>query len=211
MRARRILLPCALALLCAGGSLVGRRGYLEAKAVLARRLIDGAFAARLRDGRPHRPWAWADTYPIAILEADRLNVRRTVLAGASGSSLAFGAGHIDGTAWPNAPGHCVLAGHRDREFEFLRDLRAGDVLRLRTAGGMREYIVDGAAIVDEGDATALQATSGDRLTLVTCYPFGGLFRSSLRYVVTGAAIGKPRRKEITISSSRPHRTTTCLH
>ena len=127
MRARRTLCVVALLLLSAGGGLLGRRVYIEAKALLAHLLIERALAAHLRDGAPHRPWAWADTYPIAVLTIDRLHVRRPVLAGASGTSLAFGAGHIDGTAPPNGPGHTVLAGHRDREFEFLRDLLPGDV------------------------------------------------------------------------------------
>jgi sortase A len=203
MRIRRTVCVVGLLLLSAGGGLVSRRGYLEAKALLARVLIERAFAAHLRDGRPHRPWAWADTYPIAVLEVDRLHVSCPVLAGASGTSLAFGAGHIDGTAPPNAPGHSVLAGHRDREFEFLRDLVPGDVLRLRTAGDAREYLVDGLGVVRGDDASALQPTAEDRLTLVTCYPFGGLLRTPLRYIVTAAARAVRGTEEITDSSSTP--------
>jgi len=203
MRARRTLCVVALLLLSAGGGLLGRRVYIEAKALLAHLLIERALAAHLRDGAPHRPWAWADTYPIAVLTIDRLHVRRPVLAGASGTSLAFGAGHIDGTAPPNAPGHTVLAGHRDREFEFLRDLLPGDVLRLRTAGRAREYLVDGAGVVPGDDGTLLQPSTEDRLTLVTCYPFGGLWRSPLRYIVTAAARGVPVSRAITNSSSPP--------
>jgi sortase A len=203
MPTRRTLGIAALLFLFAGGGLLGRRGYLEAKGLLARALIERAFAAHLRDGAPHRPWAWADTYPIAVLEVDRLHVRCPVLAGASGTSLAFGAGHIDGTAPPNAPGHSVLAGHRDREFRFLRDLAPGDVLRLRTAGAEREYIVDGASVVRGDDSTALQPTTRDRLTLVTCYPFGGLWRSPLRYVVTAAPRADRMPCPITNLSSPP--------
>jgi len=201
MRARRTLCVVALLLLSSGGGLLGRRLYVEGKALLAHLLIERALALHLRDGAPHPPWAWADTYPIAVLTVDRLRVRCPVLAGASGTSLAFGAGHIDGTAPPNAPGHSVLAGHRDREFEFLRDLAPGDVLRLRTPGAVREYLGAGAGVVPRADGTALQPTAGDRLTLVTCYPFGGLWRSPLRYVVTAAARGVPVSQAITNSSS----------
>src|SRR5262249_22164287 len=111
MRPRRALLAGAGLLLAAGGALLGRGLYLEAKGALARILIERALAAHLQDGRPHRPWSWADTTPIAVLELHRLSVRRVVLEGASGTSLAFGVGHIDGTARPNSPGTCVLAGH----------------------------------------------------------------------------------------------------
>ena len=201
MRARSLLLAGAVLLLGAGGALVGQRAYLEAKALLAQRLIERAFAVHLRDGRPHRPWSWADTYPIAVLTLDRLGIRRSVLAGASGTSLAFGVGHIDGTALPNAPGNCVLAGHRDRAFAFLEEVRPGDALRLRAAGSVRDYIVDGTGVVARTDSETIRTTGDDRLTLVTCYPFGGLLRSPWRYVVTASAARPGGSGAITISSS----------
>jgi len=133
-----------------------------------------------------------------------------VLAGASGTSLAFGAGHIDGTAPPNAPGHSVLAGHRDREFEFLRDLAPGDVLRLRTPGAVREYLVDGAGVVPRDDGTALQPTAGDRLTLVTCYPFDAIEPGGpLRFVVTAdfiAGAGNSPPQQVAHAADSPSST-----
>jgi sortase A len=188
MRASRAPLAGALLLLAAGGLLLGHDAYLEAKAFVARRLIARAFAAHLRDGRFHRPWSWSDTAPIALLEVHRLGVRRSVLAGASGTSLAFGLGHIDGTAPPNAPGNCVLAGHRDGEMAFLERVRPGDVVRLRTAGASRDYVVDGIRVVAHTDIAPLRTAGADRVTLVTCYPFGGLLRSPWRYVVTAGRL-----------------------
>lgn len=184
-RAARVL--TGLLLLIPGGLLLGRSGYLEVKAALASLLIDRALESHFEDGRPHRPWSWADTCPIAVLEVERLGVRRVVLRGATGESMAFGAGHVDGTAPPNARGHSVIAGHRDRGFAFLRDLRPGDRLNVRTAGAIRDYIVDDTRIVAATDVAVIAETPEDRLTLLTCYPFGGLLRSRLRFVVTAAA------------------------
>src|SRR5258706_11811255 len=147
MTRRAGLVLAGLLLFVPGGLLLGRCGYLEAKGALASCLIERALQAHLRDGKPHRPWAWADMHPIALLEVGRLGVRRAVLRGATGESLAFGAGHVDGTAWPNARGHSVLAGHRDRGFAFLKDVRRGDRLRLRTAGAVRDYVVDDTRVV----------------------------------------------------------------
>ena len=183
---RAWLLAAGLLLLVPGGLLLGRHGYVEAKAALAQHLIDRALEAHLRDGRPHRPWAWADTCPIAVLEVERLGVRRVVLRGATGESLAFGTGHVDGTALPNARGHTVLAGHRDRGFAFLRDLRPGDRLSVRTAEAVRDYVVDGTRVVAATDVAVIADTPEDRLTLLTCYPFGGLLPSPVRFVVTAA-------------------------
>lgn len=188
MRARGLIAPLALVFLVGGGATLAHHGSIRAKGVLARHLIDRALEAHLRDGRAHRPWPWADVHPIARLEIDRLGVSASVLSGASGASLAFGVGHVDGTARPGRPGHCVLAGHRDRAFAFLRNLEAGDLLRLRTHAGTRHYVVDSAQVVRATETRILQPTPDTRLTLVTCYPFDGLLRSPWRYVVSSGSL-----------------------
>ena len=172
-----------LVLVSAGGGLLAEQAWLTAKARLAQVLIRRAFADHLRDGARHRPWSWADMHPVAQLEVPRLGLSRTVLAGASGSSLAFGPGHIDGTAPPNATGNCALAGHRDGSFAFLNDLRVDDRLILRTRSESVRYEVQELLVTDMRDVDLLQPTEDPRLTLITCYPFHGLIRSDLRYVV----------------------------
>ena len=159
--------------------------------MLAHRLIVQAFAAHLRDGSPHLPWSWADVHPIAELRVPRLDVARYVLTGASGSSLAFGIGHVDGTAPPNGRGNCVLAGHRDTQFAFLKDLRPGDELAVTTHGGTATWEVESLGVVDHRRTDLLEAHTADRLTLMTCHPFGGLMRSSRRYVVWCRPVPRP--------------------
>jgi sortase A len=180
MRAAALVL--AFALLGGGGTLLGQQAWLTCKAALAERLIDRAFEAYLEDGALHRPWSWADTHPIARLEVPRLGVERTILAGASGSSMAFGPGHLDGSAPPNRPGNCVVAGHRDSWFAFLEQLRPGDAVYLETREGRRRYRVVELSVRSMWDAEVLEGTPEHRLTLVTCYPFGGLRGSDRRYV-----------------------------
>jgi sortase A len=184
MRARRLLLLVSLAPLAGGAALLAQQGWLAAKAQVAGMLIERAFVAHLEDKRPHPPWDWADMHPIARLEVPRLGIRRTVLSGCSGSSMAFGPGHIDGSARPNGRGNCALAGHRDSWFAFLERLRPGDEIRLRTADGTRRYRVATLEVRSMRDAAVLEATAGRRLTLITCYPFDGLGRGELRYVIT---------------------------
>jgi sortase A len=98
--------------------------------------------------------------------------------------MAFGPGHIDGTAAPNRAGNCALAGHRDTWFAFLEHLQAGDEIRLHTRDATRRYRVSGLAIRSMYDAGVLDPTMRRSLTLITCYPFSTLGRSELRYVVT---------------------------
>jgi len=184
MTARLHLTAVAAACVILGGLLLGQQAWLAAKARLAGHLIDHAFAAHLVDGKAHPPWSWADTHPVGRLEVPRLGVRRTVLAGASGSSLAFGPGHVDGTAAPNGPGNSVVAGHRDSWFAFLEQLRLGDEVVVTTGDGVRRYRVAKIDVHSMWDPEVAASIGDTRLTLVTCYPFDGLVGSTQRYVVT---------------------------
>ena len=183
MTARLHLTAVAAACVILGGLLLGQQAWLAAKASLAGHLIDQAFAAHLVDGKAHPPWSWADTHPVGQLEVPRLGVRRTVLAGASGSSLAFGPGHVDGTAPPNGPGNSVVAGHRDSWFAFLRDLRGGDEVRLQSRGKTLRYVVSEMQVVSMWEFDASATAAEEQLTLITCYPFDGLTTTERRYVV----------------------------
>jgi len=176
-------LVAVAAVLC-GCGLVAEQAWIAAKAELAELLIDRAFERTLDDGAPHRPWRWADTHPVARLEVPRLSVRRTVLAGASGTSLAFGPGHVDGTAAPNSDGNCVIAGHRDTWFAFLEHLRPGDTVNVRTVDGEQGYRVADRSVRSMWDPRVVEPTTRAQLTLVTCYPFRALTSSDRRYVVT---------------------------
>jgi len=188
VNARRRAVVVAAAVLAAAGTLVvGQEAYLRAKGSLAGWLIGRACDRWLFDGIPRRPWAWADMRPIARLEVPRLGVRQAILEGATGGTLAFGLGHVSGTAAPGERGTCAIAGHRDRWGAFLGDLLPGDEVIVRTFGGISRYRVTSASIVPQDAAEVLAPGSADRLMLVTCYPFGGLLRSRWRYVVTCGA------------------------
>jgi sortase A len=185
-RARSLALISAVCL-AAGAALVGRHLYLEAKAATAAVLIDRVWSARLEDGRVRPPWPWADFAPIARVEVRRLGIDRPILSDASGRTLAFGLGHVPGSARPGEPGACVIVGHRDTWAAFLRDLRTGEEMVVRTPGGGRRYRITGTAVVDAHDfrlAPDLEVVApADRLILTTCWPFDAVRHGPLRYVV----------------------------
>lgn len=188
-----LALSAAAALaLAAGAAILLRHLYLEVKAVAAGALIERAWAERLDGGAAVRPWPWADFVPIARLESRRLGIDRPILSDASGRTLAFGLGHLPGSASPGGPGTTVLAGHRDTWAAFLRDLRPGEEVLIRTPRGARRYRIAGALVVDAADlrfTDDLDPDAGtDRLLLTTCWPFDALRRGPLRYVVIGDAI-----------------------
>jgi sortase A len=181
-RAHRMSVPgsTAVSLWQAGEAMV-----LRAKARLAQRLIAAAWNRSLATGAAVKPWPWADTFPVARLEAPRQGAALMVLAGASERTLAFGPGHIDGTPLPGDPGNAVVSGQRDTHFAFLRELRSGDTLVVHSASGrVVRYVVSGIEVVRNKDVRVLLDTGDDRLTLVTCYPFEGVLPvGPLRYVV----------------------------
>ena len=164
----------------------GEAVYIQAKAWLAQALIAQAWARTLEGEERAKPWPWADTWPVARLTARGLDGWVYVLADASGRSLAFGPGHVAGTAAPGEAGNSVIAGHRDTHFRFLQVLAADDRVTLETAdGAARAYRIVDKRIVDTRRAQGVQASDQPMLTLVTCYPFDAIDPGGpLRYVVT---------------------------
>lgn len=170
-----------------GFILLGRDLYLGAKAILAEQLIDHAFAAHLSDGHPHPPWAWADHWPIAELEVPRLGQSRHVLNNADESSLAFGVGHMAGTAPPGTDGRCVLVGHRSSVFAFLKNLKPGEELVIRTRTGKQRYRLGETMLITDRDTWLVDPASREELVLYTCWPFNGLLAGDKRF----AAVFRP--------------------
>jgi sortase A len=184
MTRRRRRLVAVLA--ASGLALAAHGAWLPAKAALGQALLERAWL-RTRGGEDAaRPWPWADTWPVARLEVPASGESSIVLAGATGESLAWGPGHLAGSALPGAPGNSVVAGHRDTHFAFLRALAPGDALHVeRRDGSVVAYRVLEGRVVHERDGAPLAESAGRRLTLVTCWPFDALRPGGpLRYVVT---------------------------
>ncbi|MFT5180338.1 MAG: sortase A, partial [Alphaproteobacteria bacterium] len=186
----------ALAVLLIAGSAVpiAGAGWIHAKAILAQILLDRSWQARLAgiDEGAAKPWPWADTAPVARLQVPRLEVDQIVLAGASGRSLAFGPGHLTGTALPGERGNSVITGHRDTHFDFIGELKTGDTFRLqRPDGTWARYRVAGGEVVDARTARLDATPDRSAVTLVTCYPFNSRdYNQPWRYAVFGEEIGE---------------------
>ncbi len=163
---------------------VGGAVYINAKALLAQQLLLSAWEQTEQVGQRVRPWGWADTWPLAKLEVKQLGIETMVLAGASGRTLAFGPGHIEGTAPLGSSGNSVVSGHRDTHFKFLRKLVKNDQIELRLPGGRNvKYAVMRMDIVDQDD-TWILGHQKSQLTLITCYPFDAVVPGGRqRYVV----------------------------
>ena len=122
-RSRRNAVSIAALVLAVAGSLaLGQGAWLWAKAEVGQWLLERAWA-RVQGGEASAaPWPWADTQPVARLAAPAQGIDLIVLAGASARTLAWGPGHLAGSARPGDPGHVILTAHRDTHFRFLRTL-----------------------------------------------------------------------------------------
>jgi len=186
---RRWIAVCIVVLAILGGASFGGGVYMHAKAQVAQWLLHAAWSESRETGAPVRPWPWADTHPVARLVAPAQDADVLVLAGASGRTLAFGPGHLDGSALPGDAGNAVITAHRDTHFRFLRAVSPGDELVVERAdGGMRHFRIRGAYVADYRELRLARDTAVPTLTLVTCYPFDAVSPGGpLRYVVVAEA------------------------
>ena len=171
-----------IALVLLGAGCLFRGGYIQAKAWLAQQLLAHAWQKTLADGGQHKPWPWADHWPVAMLEiAGR---KLVVLEGDSGAVLAFAPGRSLAGGTPENGRTVVISGHRDTHFRALADLQAGAQLALTTPFARYDYRVSAAAVADADDHQ-VAITNDKQLVLVTCWPFDALATQGTgRYVVT---------------------------
>lgn len=163
--------------------------YIHAKAGLAQYLLDIAWEQTLAEGRIHKPWEWADTWPVGRLRLANEQESQVVLAGASGRTLAFGPGLLWPSTWPtqNEPSLIAIAGHRDTHFAGLKHLQAGSTITLQGMDGRwQTYEVTSTEVVDSRKTMLDFSSPGQvsELVLITCYPFEQIQAGGpLRYVV----------------------------
>lgn len=172
------------------GAIIFSKGvYMDAKAHLAQVLIEYSWSSKGDQNQAAKPWWWADTKAIATLEAPRLRKRLFVMQDDSGESLAFGPGHLNGSANIAEDGHVMIAGHRDSHFAFLQDIKIGDVIKTTNSKAKSiSYRVTDAYVMDTRKDTLTQYQH-QQLTLITCYPFNSVITGGpLRYIVNAEPV-----------------------
>ena len=113
----------------------------------------------------------------------RVGLSVIVVEGLEPASLRRAAGHIPGTALPGEPGNVGLAGHRDTFFRSLKELKIKDEIQLSTLKDTFRYEVESLQVVAPTDTAVLAPSSGNELTLVTCYPFNYIGPAPMRWIV----------------------------
>lgn len=125
----------------------------------------------------------------------KIDVNLPVYHGTSTEVLAAGAGHLYGTSLPvgGANTHAVLTGHRGVPgsllFTRLDELQVGDSFYIEVMGEELGYKIDRIDVIEPDDDSKLRVTAGeDRVTLMTCTPYGV---NSHRLLVSGVRADIP--------------------
>ncbi|MDA8440899.1 MAG: class D sortase [Peptococcaceae bacterium] len=131
------------------------------------------------------------SYPAPImgkLEIPHMGLDDIVLEGTSLNILAYGPGHLQGSAFPGQPGNAIIVAHDDLDFHTLGVLQAGDLIYIKTLQGKTlTFKVEGSKIMGPKDVIALD-TKKPTLTLGTCYPFNAYKTTPYRYIVTAKLV-----------------------
>jgi len=188
-RLARALKYMSLVLLLLALGLCLKGTYIFLKAELGQYLIQRAWQHSLMTRSEHRPWQWADTWPVARIRVPSQDINQVVLAGDSGQALAFGPGHTFGSAQPGADGVVIISGHRDTHFRFLQHLQEDELIILQNWEGQHTvYRVSSRQVVDE-DVLITTNNNIRSLILVTCWPFDSKAPDSQdRFIVHAQAV-----------------------
>ena len=166
----RFLKVLAIGLLIVAIGILAKPTYMVAKAQLAQVLLNNAWQRSQTEGGQHKPWSWADTYPVAKLTIN--NESFIVLSGMTGRTMAFGPGWLQSSAAPNKPGNTIVSAHNDTHFSILEGLRVGDFLTLEDHEKVEmKYRVTAIDIVHSSSENWLETSAWRQLTMITCYPF----------------------------------------
>lgn len=158
--------------------------WIYGKAYAAKFLINDAWQKTLLDKASHKPWSWADTWPVAEMKIPAIGLNEIVLSGDSGATLAFAPGLSNAGAALDSAGVKLISAHRDTHFSKLKDIGINDDIYVETSSGSKRYKVIDIKVVDSRSYTIDVANKDFDLLLATCYPFSSLVAGGTeRFVV----------------------------
>lgn len=189
MNLRPCLRGAQIVLLFFGVAALSYWGFAFADGWAFQRAGDEQLAALLDASFKAAPGPRVPTQPISVggligrIEIPRLELSVNIAEGVGSKVLRHAAGHVPGTALPGEPGNAGISAHRDTYFRPLRDIRKNDIINVTTLAGIFHYRVTSSRIVEPSDVTVLAPSTGQVLTLVTCYPFYYIGSAPSRFVV----------------------------
>ena len=106
---------------------------------------------------------------IGTLIIPRLGIRYKAFDGTDSAAMKKGVGHFTSTsAWDGNIGLCGHNRGSNYNIGSIKNLKVGDTIRYETSEGPRTYSVSYVGIIDWTDWSYLNATSDNRITIITC-------------------------------------------
>lgn len=132
---------------------------------------------------------------MAVIEIPSIGVNLPIRHGSDADTLEHGAGHLHGTSLPvgGKGTNSVITAHRGLRdklmFTRLDELGEGDLIYIQVEGKTLAYRVDRTSVIEPDDTSQLKAVAGeDRITLMTCTPYGV---NTHRLLVSGVRSSMP--------------------
>ena len=165
----------AIVSLALGALMLGDGLYIWSKAAFGQMLLERSWESSLAKSKPEKPWSWADISPVAKLYIPRLERTTIVLDGSNAEAMAWGPGHMKGTALPGDPGLSVIAGHRDTHFAVLGQIKIGDRINIERYDSLSvQYQIVSRQVVNANQPGLVSPEDTSILALVTCWPLNAL-------------------------------------
>lgn len=109
------------------------------------------------------------------ISCDQIAMTAPLYYGDNHYALQNGAGQYTGSGLPGKGKTILIGGHDGTYFAPLKDIKAGDIVKIKTTYGVYEYQVTDTKVADKDDSKAYDLTGNkEQLILYTCYPFGKL-------------------------------------
>lgn len=135
--------------------------------------------AEIGDERYNTLLSTDSTGIMGSVEIPSINVYEPIYHGSGDDVLMSGAGHVEGTSLPigGSSTHSVIAGHTgmpgQRMFDEVDTLEPGALMIIDVLGCKLYYKMTSSEVVAPGYSNDLAIVDGeDRVTLVTCTPYG---------------------------------------
>ena len=116
---------------------------------------------------------------MGIVEIPKIGCALPIYHGTDDAVLQIAVGHLEWSSLPvgGESTHAVLTGHRGVPgsllFTRLDELRVGDSFYIEVMGEELGYKIDRIDVIEPDDDSKLRVTAGeDRVTLMTCTPYG---------------------------------------
>jgi len=132
---------------------------------------------------------------MGTIKVPKQSINLPIYHGTSEEALASGAGHLYGTSLPvgGKSTHSVITGHRGlveaMMFTRLDEVKKGDFFYIEVMGETLGYKVDNISVILPDDTSKLRIAPGeDRVTLMTCTPYGV---NTHRLLISGHRVSIP--------------------